>query len=162
MAPPGGINAAPTKRKLSFRNTPSDTRPIRIALAGNPNSGKTTLFNALTGLHQKVGNYPGVTVEKKEGQFTHRGQPFALIDLPGTYSLSAMSEDERVVREGILAVTTIEPLDMVLLVVDASHLERHLYLVAQVLDVGKPVVVALTMNDEARYLGQQGDPHALS
>jgi ferrous iron transport protein B len=135
---------------------------VRIALAGNPNSGKTTLFNALTGMHQKVGNYPGVTVEKKEGHFTHRGQHFTLVDLPGTYSLSATSEDERLVRDVLLGVYPNEPLDMVLLVVDASHLERHLYLATQVLDLGLPVVVALTMNDEARYLGRAVDPEVLS
>ncbi|MDQ3023998.1 MAG: ferrous iron transport protein B [bacterium] len=158
MSEPPNIN----KRKLSFRNTPSDARAIRIALAGNPNSGKTTLFNTLTGMHQKVGNYPGVTVEKKEGHFTHRGQQFTVVDLPGTYSLSATSDDERLVRDVLLGVHPNEPLDMVLLVVDASHLERHLYLATQVLDLGQPVVVALTMNDEARYLGRAVDPEVLS
>jgi ferrous iron transport protein B len=157
------LTGVPTrKKKLSFRNTPSDTRSIRIALAGNPNSGKTTLFNALTGMHQKVANYPGVTVEKKEGHFTHKGQPFTLVDLPGTYSLSATSEDEKLVRDVLLGVFPNEPVDMVLLVVDASHLERHLYLATQVLDLGLPVVVALTMNDEARYLGKAVDPAVLA
>lgn len=158
----GRVLPKDSKRKLSFRNTPSDTRSIRIALAGNPNSGKTTLFNALTGLHQKVANYPGVTVEKKEGHFTHKGQPFTVVDLPGTYSLSATSEDERLVRDVLLSVHPHEAVDMVLLVVDASHLERHLYLATQVLDLGLPVVVALTMNDEARYLGKGVDPEVLA
>jgi ferrous iron transport protein B len=151
-------------RRIEFRGqSDPDSRELRVALAGNPNSGKTTLFNALTGLRTKVGNYPGVTVEKKEGLLLHGRQTFRLIDLPGTYSLSAASEDERVVRDVLLGVLPSQPpVDLVLLVVDASHLERHLYLATQVLDLGLPVVVALTMNDEARYLGRAVDPSVLS
>lgn len=151
-------------RRLVFRRGASpDSREIRVVLAGNPNSGKTTLFNALTGMRQKVANYPGVTVEKKEGTLVHAGQPFTLIDLPGTYSLSATSEDERIVRDVLLGVRPdTSPVDMVLLVVDASRLERHLYLATQVLDLGLPVVIALTMNDEARQMGRAVDPAVLA
>src|SRR5687767_8518698 len=156
------IPTAGTPRRMVFRRDVPDSREIRVALAGNPNSGKTTLFNALTGLHHKVANYPGVTVEKKEGLFHHQGQPFRLIDLPGTYSLSAASADECVVCEVLLGVAPHEPVDLVVLVVDASHLERHLYLATQVLDLGLPVVVALTMNDEAKHLGKAVDADELS
>jgi ferrous iron transport protein B len=133
-------------------------RRVRVGLAGNPNSGKTTLFNALTGLHQKVGNYPGVTVEKKEGLVTHGAVELDLLDLPGTYSLNATSEDEKVVRDVLLGLLPGEPaVDMALVVIDASRIERHLFLATQVLDLGLPVVVALTMNDEARKQRRAAD-----
>ncbi|HES58685.1 MAG TPA: ferrous iron transport protein B, partial [Firmicutes bacterium] len=138
------------------------TRKLVAALVGNPNSGKTTLFNALTGLRHKVGNYPGVTVERKEGTFRHNGCEFSMIDLPGTYSLCAVSEDERTVRDLLLNLIPGErEVDLVVVVVDASHLERHLYLATQVMDLGFPMVVALTMNDEARQLGRGVDAAAL-
>jgi ferrous iron transport protein B len=141
----------------------SGRRTIRVALAGNPNSGKTTLFNALTGLHQKVGNYPGVTVEKKEGSLSVHGVELQLLDLPGTYSLNATSDDERVVRDALLGLLPGEPpADMVLVVVDASRVERHLFLATQVLDLGVPVVMALTMNDEARQQKRAVDPALLA
>ena len=127
----------------------------RIALVGNPNSGKTTLFNALTGLHQKVGNYPGITVEKKTGTLEAGEQLLQLIDLPGTYSLRAASEDERVVRDALLGQLEDEaPLDAVLMVIDATHLERQMFLLTQVAELGLPVVLALTMNDEAQRHGR--------
>lgn len=123
---------------------------LRIALIGNPNSGKTTLFNALTGLHQKVGNYPGVTVEKKEGLLRLRTATARLIDLPGTYSLRAVSDDERVVRDLLFGTLAGEPqVHAVLVVIDATHLERQLFLVTQIIELGMPVVVVMTMNDEA-------------
>jgi ferrous iron transport protein B len=129
-------------------------RPLRVALVGNPNSGKTTLFNALTGLRQKVGNYPGVTVEKKEGEYTWQGRRVRLLDLPGTYSLKAASDDERVVRDVLLSLQREEqPVDLAVIVVDASHLERNLFLATQVMDLGLPVVLVLTMNDEAEKSG---------
>lgn len=116
-----------------------------IALVGNPNSGKTTFFNALTGSNQHVGNWPGVTVEKKEGSFKHEGEKYHVVDLPGTYSLGAFSEDEVVARNFIL---TGNP-DVIIDVVDASNIERNLYLTTQLLEMGKKVVLALNMVDEA-------------
>jgi len=126
-----------------------------IAIIGNPNAGKTTLFNSLTGLRQKVGNYPGVTVEKKEGriQFDH-GQEATIIDLPGTYSLTANSPDEKVATDILLGRTSHTPLPhLVICVVDASNLERNLYLVSQIIDRKLPVIVALNMIDVAKEQG---------
>ena len=138
-------------------------REIRVALVGNPNSGKTTLFNAMTGLRHKVANYPGVTVEKKVGSVTHNDARITLLDLPGTYSLSARSEDERIVRDLLLGLVTSEaPIDVVVICIDASQLERNLFLATQVLDLGIPAVVALTMNDEALHLGRGIDPEKLA
>lgn len=117
-----------------------------IALVGNPNSGKTTLFNALTGTNQHVGNWPGVTVEKKEGILNFKNKKYNIVDLPGTYSLGAYSEDEIVARDFILKD---EP-DVVINVVDATNIERNLYLTTQLLEMGTKVIVALNMMDEAK------------
>ena len=128
------------------------------ALIGNPNTGKTTLFNALSGLRQRVGNYPGVTVETKKGQMCCGGQPFELIDLPGTYSLSPRSPDEMVAVDVILGRQQGETRpDVVVSIVDASNLERNLYLTTQALELGVPVVVALNMIDVAAAQGIQID-----
>jgi len=124
-------------------------RSITVALAGNPNSGKTSIFNALTGAKQSVGNWPGVTVEKKEGRFNYQGHAVTVVDLPGTYALDAYTLDERVAREYLVT----EKPDAVVAVVDASNLERNLYLVAQLLELGATVVVALNMVDIARSRG---------
>ncbi len=126
-----------------------------FALVGNPNCGKSTLFNALTGLKQKVGNYPGVTVEKKVGTaYSQHGQPITVIDLPGTYSLAARSPDEAVTRDVLLGrrSDTAQP-DRILCIVDATNLERNLYLVHQVLDLGRPVILVLNMMDLAAQAG---------
>jgi ferrous iron transport protein B len=140
-----------------------EQREIHVAVVGSPNSGKTTLFNALTGMHQKVGNYPGVTVEGKEGSYRHRGTSYRLLDLPGAYSLTATSDDERIVRNLLLGLVPVEPHeDLALVVVAATHLERQLYIAAQVMDLGVPMVIALTMNDEARRLGREVDVVHLS
>lgn len=138
-----------------------DAGPIRIAVAGNPNSGKTTVFNNLTGLRAKVANYPGVTVEKREGFL--RGTKHSLLDLPGTYSLSARSPDEELARDVLLGRVpgTARP-DAVLLVIDASNLERNLYLASQVLEFGMPVVIACNMMDAVAARGQFIDCAALS
>jgi len=125
------------------------------AIVGNPNCGKSTLFNALTGLRQKIGNYPGVTVEKKVGTaWSQHGQPITLIDLPGSYSLAARSPDEAVTRDVLFGrrADTAAP-DRILCIVDATNLERNLYLVHQVLDLGRPVILVLNMMDVARASG---------
>ncbi len=125
------------------------------ALVGNPNCGKSTLFNALTGLKQKVGNYPGVTVEKKIGTtYSQHGQPITVIDLPGTYSLAARSPDEAVTRDVLLGrrADTAQP-DRILCIVDATNLERNLYLVHQILDLGRPVILVVNMMDLAAQAG---------
>ena len=121
---------------------------LTIALAGNPNAGKTTLFNSLTGLNQKVANYPGVTVERKEGVWLLGDVSATLIDLPGLYSLDATSLDEQIARNVITGkVDNVRPPDVIVSVVDATNLERNLYLSTQLLEYGIPVVVALTMID---------------
>ncbi|MBF0230804.1 MAG: ferrous iron transport protein B [Desulfamplus sp.] len=129
-----------------------------IALAGNPNSGKTTLFNALTGAHQHVGNYPGVTVEKKCGTFTFDDKRFNVVDLPGTYSLTAYSLEEVVARDFL----ALEKPDMVINIVDASNLERNLYLSLQIMEMGLPVCIALNMMDVAKKRGITIDIEKLS
>lgn len=125
------------------------------ALVGNPNCGKSTLFNALTGLRQKVGNYPGVTVEKKVGTtFSQHGRPIEVIDLPGTYSLAARSPDEAIVRDVLLGRRADVPQpDRIICIVDATNLERNLYLVHQVLDLGRPAILVLNMMDLAVAAG---------
>jgi len=136
-------------------SSPTERRTPVYALVGNPNCGKSTLFNALTGLKQKVGNYPGVTVEKKVGTaYTQHGQPLTVIDLPGTYSLAARSPDEAVTRDVLLGrrTDTATP-DRILCIVDATNLERNLYLVHQILDLGRPVILVLNMMDLAIQQG---------
>ena len=126
---------------------------IRIALAGNPNCGKTTMFNNITGAKQHVGNYPGVTVEKKEGHTKFDGHELLFIDLPGTYSLTARSLDELVARNVIVNDNP----DVIVNVLDASNLERNLYLAAQLLELEKPMVIALNMADVAEEMGIKYD-----
>src|SRR5215471_7294294 len=139
----------------------SDT--LTVALVGNPNAGKSTLFNALSGLRQRVGNYPGVTVELKKGHFTAGEVGVDLIDLPGTYSLAARSPDEMVAVDLLLGRRPEEPRpDVVLSIVDASNLDRHLYLTSQLLDLGEPVVVAVNMIDAAEAQGIKIDCTKLS
>src|SRR5664279_1718122 len=123
------------------------------ALVGNPNCGKSTLFNALTGLKQKVGNYPGVTVEKKTGTtYSQHGRPITVIDLPGTYSLAARSPDEAIVRDVLLGrrADTAQP-DRIICIVDATNLERNLYLVHQVLDLGPVSYTHLRAHETDSY-----------
>ena len=137
---------------------------LRVALAGNPNCGKTTIFNALTGLRYKVANYPGVTVEKKSGTLTlPDGTSTVLIDLPGIYSLSGNSIDETIATRVLLGHVSTEPLpDLLIAVVDASNLERNLYLTSQLIDTGIPVIVALNMIDVATRRGILIRPEILS
>ena len=132
----------------------AQSRTVTVALIGNPNVGKSTLFGALVGVRQRVGNYPGVTVEKKTGHCTHAGRHFEVIDLPGTYSLAPRSPDEMVAVDVLLARRDDTPaIDVVISIVDASNLERNLYLVSQVLDFGRPTVLAVNMLDVAEARG---------
>ncbi len=131
---------------------------ITIALAGNPNAGKSTVFNALTGARQHVGNWPGKTVEKKEGMFKHNGVDITVVDLPGTYSLSAYSLEEQIARDFIVK----EKPALVVNVVDAANLERNLYLTAQILETGAPLIVVLNMMDVANNRGFHIDTKRMS
>lgn len=138
-------------------------RNLRVALVGNPNTGKTTLFNRLTGSRQKIGNYPGVTVEKKSGAWETCGGTVTLVDLPGTYSLAAASPDERVTLDFLTGhLAGEEPPDAVVCVVDASNLVRNLFLASQVADLALPLVVALNMSDAAERAGIHVDAALLS
>ena len=132
-------------------------RRIKVALAGNPNAGKTSVFNALTGASQHVGNYPGVTVDTVVGSKVHRDCKITFIDLPGSYSLTAHSDDEREARRILLH----NPPDLVINVVDATNLERNLYLTVQLMELGYPLVVALNMSDEAEAGGMMPDTDVL-
>ena len=126
--------------------------PTKISLAGNPNSGKTTMFNALTGSSQRVGNWPGVTVEKKEGQL--KDHPEVIIqDLPGIYSLSPYTLEEVVARNYLIS----EHPDVIINIVDATNIERNLYLTTQLAELGIPLVIALNMIDEVRKKGDSID-----
>lgn len=131
---------------------------LTIALAGNPNCGKTSLFNLLTKSRQHIGNWPGVTVEKKEGTLKFKGESYKVIDLPGTYSLGAYSEDEIVARNYILK----DKPDVVINVVDSTNLERNLYLTTQLIEMGANVVIALNMIDQAEALNIEIDTNKLS
>ena len=126
---------------------------IRVALVGNPNCGKTSLFNVASGSHEHVGNYSGATVDAKEGRFEYKGYKFVLVDLPGTYSLSAYSPEELYVRKNLIDNVP----DVVINVVDASNIERNLYLTAQVIDMNLRVVLALNMYDELKDKGDELD-----
>ncbi len=130
---------------------------LRVAFIGNPNCGKTTLFNAYTGANLKVANWPGVTVEKKEGFYSYQEQSFNLIDLPGIYSLTSYTMEERVSRQCILS----DEVDVIIDVADASALERNLYLTLQLIELGKPVVMALNMMDIVEERGMEIDLHRI-
>ena len=135
-----------------------EKKKLTIALAGNPNSGKTTVFNNLTGTRQRVGNWPGVTVEKKEGKLTFKKHNIKVIDLPGVYSLTAYSLDEVIARNYIVD----EKPDVVVDVVDSSSLERNLYLTVQLLEMQTSLVIALNMMDVAESRGYRIDVAELS
>ncbi|MCA9787593.1 MAG: ferrous iron transporter B, partial [Candidatus Cloacimonetes bacterium] len=144
------------ERLEAFPEGPELERPLHVALAGNPNSGKTTLFNALTGSNHQVGNYPGVTVEKRLGLVSDSRFPrngFQLFDLPGTYSLSSWSPEERIAQAELLSGTQ----DVIVVVADASTLSRSLVLLAQVMLTGANPVLCLNMADEAERSGQRLD-----
>ncbi len=135
-----------------------DEREMKLALVGNPNCGKTTLFNALTGSNQYVGNWPGVTVEKKEGRASVDGKPVTVVDLPGIYSLSPYSMEEIVARDFIVG----ERPDAIINIVDATNIERNLYLTAQLLELERPMVIALNFMDEVEKHGDRIDVEKLS
>jgi ferrous iron transport protein B len=157
---PSGVTTPAPSSSISSDGT---SRPV-VALAGNPNSGKTSVFNALTGLRRRVGNYPGVTVERVEASLAlPDGRAARLIDLPGCYSLYPRSEDERVARNVLIGLDPRVPRpEVVVVVVDASALERNLYFATQMLEIGTPVVIALTMVDVAERRGLSIDPDALA
>ena len=131
---------------------------LTVALAGQPNVGKSTVFNALTGLNQHVGNWPGKTVEQKTGYFTHRSSRVEIVDLPGTYSLTSGSEEERVARDFLIK----EPPDVVVAIVNASCLERNLYLVGELLSLPVPLVVGVNMVDVAEAHGVRVETDVLA
>ena len=142
---------------------PSQHLERTVAVIGNPNTGKSTLFTALTGVHSRIGNYPGVTVEKKLGWFEYQGQTVRLVDLPGTYSLSPRTIDEMVSVDVLLGrQDEVGSIDAVICIADASNLERNLYVVSQVLDLGLPTVLVLNMWDVALDRGIQIDVAELS
>jgi ferrous iron transport protein B len=138
-------------RKGSLR--PVEKRTITVAVAGNPNSGKSTLINAIAGTRLQVGNWAGVTVEKKEAVFEYGGCRIRLVDLPGTYSLSPYTQEEIIARDYLVH----EQPDLVINVVDATNLERNLYLTVQIMELGIPVVMALNIHDEALAKGYRID-----
>ena len=133
-------------------------KEVLVAVAGQPNSGKSTIFNCLTGARQHVANYPGITVEKKIGSFYFKGDKFLLVDLPGTYSLTSYTQEERIARDFLL----LEKPELVVDVVDAGNLERNLYLVLQLMEMNVPMVICLNMMDVAKRRGFQIDTDKLS
>ena len=144
--------------KISRKNeAPAEMKTIRVGFIGNPNCGKTTLFNAYTGANLKVANWPGVTVEKVEGSMIFQGTRIQLVDLPGIYSLTSYTMEEKVSREYILS----DDVDVIVDVADASALERNLYLTLQLIELGKPVVLALNMMDIVQKRGMEIDMHRL-
>lgn len=140
------------------KSTSLQTPPLHVALMGNPNAGKTTIFNALTGMNQHVGNWPGKTVEKKEGFFRHDGREVRIVDLPGTYSLGAFSPEEAITRNYLLDTRP----EVVIIVLDAANLERNLFLAVQVLELGVTAVLVLNMMDAAIAQGIEIDTAVLS
>ena len=132
-------------------------KALNVAFIGNPNCGKTTLFNAYTGANLKVANWPGVTVEKKEGSMNYHGNKYRLVDLPGIYSLTSYTMEEKLSRQYIME----ENVDVIVDVADASSLERNLYLALQLIELGKPVVLALNMMDIIEERGMEIDFHRL-
>lgn len=135
---------------MSQALTDSTAKTLKIALIGNPNVGKTTIFNQLTGLSQKIGNYPGVTVDKKTGVMHHKGGTYNIIDLPGTYSLYPNSEDEIIAHRVLNQFSEIEKPDYVLMIIDSVQLSRGLYLATQLIDLGLPLAIVLNMADMAQ------------
>src|SRR5687768_711325 len=160
--PAAGTLSAPVAPSLA--DAPRGEGVLHVALVGNPNTGKSTLFNALTGMRQRVGNYSGVTVERVEGRYRDAdGHPVAVLDLPGTYSLSASSPDEEIALAVLLGrAQGVAMPDVVVVVVDAQNLERNLFLAMQVLELELPTVPALNQADAALAAGIRVDPNGLA
>jgi len=133
-------------------------KKFTVALAGNPNTGKSSVFNALTGSHQHVGNWPGKTIEKKEGKFQGNGYEITVVDLPGTYSLTAFSPEEVIARDFIIN----QKPDVVVIILDSANLERNLYLAVQVLELGVRGIIVLNMMDIADSYNIKIDKEQLS
>ena len=146
-----------TQKNLDWQDMKKDNRPITVGFVGNPNCGKTTLFNAFTGAKLKVANWPGVTVERVEGEISYEGRPIRVIDTPGIYSLTSYTIEEIVTRKCLED----EEVDVIINVVDASSLERNLYLTLQLLELKKPVILALNMMDIVEERGMEIDLHRL-
>ena len=145
-------SSGPTARTHDERAT------LRVALVGNPNSGKSTLFNALTGMRQHVANFPGVTVERVEGEFVAAGHRVSVIDLPGSYSMDPESPDERIAHDVLLgSARGVPPVDVIVLVLDGEQLERNLFFASQVLELGRPTVIALNRMDRVEAAGTRID-----
>src|SRR5436305_1642447 len=163
---PGPVSQAPAEASSSISRRPSapGAHGPYVVLTGNPNSGKTTVFNALTGLRAKVGNYAGVTVERKEGRLLGAGtKSVRVLDLPGTYSLSPQSLDEQVSRDVLLnRLPELPAPALIVVVVDASNLQRNLYYATQVIELGHPTLIALNMIDVAENNGHQIDSEKLA
>ena len=157
-APPYHRNGAGRQRRHHGGHQHTPEKTIKVALLGNPNSGKTSIFNLASGGHERVGNYSGVTVNAKEGMLRHHGYSFRLVDLPGTYSLSAYSPEELAVRKYMME----EKPDVIVNVVSASALERNLYLTTELLDLQVPMVIALNMYDELEESGRTFDHEKFS
>lgn len=151
-----GNNSYDKGNRFNTYNT-KEAKELQVGFVGNPNSGKTTLFNAYTGAQLKVANWPGVTVEKKEGAFKYHNHIYKLVDLPGIYSLTSYTIEEKVSRQYILS----DEVDVIVDVADASNLERNLYLTLQLIEMGKPVVLALNMMDIIEERGMEIDLHRL-
>lgn len=145
------------KKLDSSKQHEDDRTPITVGFVGNPNCGKTTLFNAFTGAKLKVANWPGVTVERVEGETSYKGRPIKVIDLPGIYSLTSYTIEEKVTRKCIED----GGVDVIINVVDASSLERNLYLTMQLIELKKPVILALNMMDIVEERGMEIDMHRL-
>jgi ferrous iron transport protein B len=153
-----------TETRVPLQDIPLSRQPdASIAVVGSPNSGKSTLFNRLTGLRQRIGNYPGVTVERHIGTLKTDNQTIELVDLPGTHGLSAHSLEEHIALDVVLGrIEGTQPPDAILAVVDATNLYQGLYLVQQLLELDLPVLIALTMLDAAEASGLKIDIEALS
>ncbi len=166
--PPVSRNVTPERHAETKSAKLASSNPAYVVVTGNPNCGKTTLFNALTGLRAKVGNYAGVTVERKEGKLLGGRVPASradirVLDLPGTYSLSPNSLDEQISRDVLLnRLPELQPPDLIVVVVDASNLQRNLYYATQVVELGHPTIIALNMVDVAENNGHRIDERKLS
>lgn len=145
-------------RIFDNNNPSSSSRIFTVALAGQPNVGKSTVFNSLTGMSQHVGNWPGKTIEQKTGTYSRDGTTLEIVDLPGTYSLTANSPEELIARQYVI----LDRPDVVAVIINAASLEQNLYLVAEILALHTPVVIGLNMVDVAKHEGMKIEPKVLA